>query len=52
MRIPGRIPFDPVFIKSMIQGQTVFEYDNDSAVKPAIRQIWTDIMSSSEMGGA
>jgi MinD superfamily P-loop ATPase len=36
----GRIPFDPVFTKAMIQAQTVFEYDGQSAVGKAIRGIW------------
>ena len=25
----GRVPFDPVFTKAMVQGKTVFEYDSD-----------------------
>jgi MinD superfamily P-loop ATPase len=51
MRVLGRIPFDPIFVESMIQGHTVFKFKKDSAAKPAIAQIWENIMSSSEMGG-
>ena len=36
----GHIPFDPVFIKAMIQAQTVFEYDGQSSASEAIRAIW------------
>ena len=36
----GRIPFDPVFTKSMIQGQTIFEYNRDSEAGRAVKQIW------------
>jgi MinD superfamily P-loop ATPase len=40
MRFLGRIPFDPVFTKAMIQAQTIFEYDGQSATGVAIREIW------------
>jgi MinD superfamily P-loop ATPase len=36
----GRIPFDPIFTKAMIQAQTVFEYDGRSSVGKAIRSTW------------
>jgi len=36
----GRIPFDPIFTKAMIQAQTVFEYDGRSSVGDAIRSTW------------
>jgi MinD superfamily P-loop ATPase len=36
----GRIPFDPVFTKAMIQAQTVFEYDGRSTISEAIRGTW------------
>ena len=36
----GRIPFDPIFTKAMIQAQTVFEYDGSSSVGVAIRGTW------------
>ena len=36
----GRIPFDTVFTKAMIQAQTVFEYDGKSPVGEALRGTW------------
>ena len=36
----GRIPFDPIFTKAMIQAQTVFEYDGQSNVGDALRGTW------------
>jgi MinD superfamily P-loop ATPase len=39
----GKIPFDPVFTRSMVQGQTVFEYDAASIVCHAIAGIWEKI---------
>jgi MinD superfamily P-loop ATPase len=39
----GRIPFDPVFTKAMIQAQTVFEYDGLSPVGAAIRSTWQQL---------
>jgi MinD superfamily P-loop ATPase len=39
----GRIPFDPVFTKAMVQAQTVFEYNNESKAGHAIRGIWNNL---------
>lgn len=36
----GRIPFDPIFIKSMVQGQTIFEYNTGSETGRMVTQIW------------
>jgi len=33
----GRIPFDPVFTKSMVQGKTIFEYNTESIVGQAVK---------------
>jgi MinD superfamily P-loop ATPase len=38
--IVGRIPFDPIFTKAMIQGQTIFEYNTDSETGRMVTQIW------------
>lgn len=40
----GYIPFDQIFTKAMIQGQTIFEYDSDSAAGQAIRKIWGSLL--------
>jgi len=39
----GSIPFDPVFTKAMVQGQTIYEYNSDSNAGLAVRQIWERI---------
>lgn len=43
LKFVGRIPFDPVFTKAMIQGQTIFEYNSDRGVGQVIKQIWMRI---------
>ncbi len=30
IRVLGRVPFDPIFTRSMVQGQTIFEYNTKS----------------------
>jgi len=40
----GHIPFDQTFTKAMVQGQTIFEYDSDSAAGQAIRKIWGSLL--------
>ena len=42
----GRIPFDPVFTKAMVQGQTVFEYNSGSKVGREIEKIWQRLIDS------
>ena len=44
----GRIPFDPVFTKAMVQAQTIFEYNNGSKAGHAIKGIWNNL--SDELG--
>ncbi len=44
IEILGRIPFDPVFIKSMVQGQNVIEYSPESEIAGAIRRMWEQII--------
>lgn len=41
----GRIPFDPVFTWSMIQGQNLIEYSPESESTREIQSIWNKIMS-------
>ncbi len=40
----GRVPFDPIFVKAMIQGQTIIEYNNDSEAVLAVKRIWTKVV--------
>jgi MinD superfamily P-loop ATPase len=39
----GRIAFDPIFTRAMVQAQTVFEYSNGSKVTEEIEVIWQGI---------
>ncbi len=41
--VVGRIPFDPIFVKSMVQGQTLFEYDSSSKAADAVKEIWQKV---------
>ena len=43
MTVLGRIPFDPVFTKAMVQGKTVIEYDPHSDGALAVKNIWEDL---------
>ena len=38
--IVGKIPFDPHFTKSMVQGETIFEYDQNCELSLTIKQMW------------
>ncbi|MBU1172854.1 MAG: 4Fe-4S binding protein [Proteobacteria bacterium] len=49
MSLLGRIPFDPVFTKAMIQAKTIVEYDKESALSLGVREIWDKIITSSAM---
>ena len=44
----GRIPFDPVFTKAMIQAQTILEYNTGSKAGQAVKAIWRRL--STELG--
>jgi len=39
----GRIPFDRVFTRAMVQAQTIFEYNNGSKAGDAVRAIWKNL---------
>ncbi|MFH1349561.1 MAG: P-loop NTPase [Pseudomonadota bacterium] len=43
LTVMGRVPFDPVFTKAMVQGQTIFEYDGQSEAGVAVMEIWLRI---------
>jgi MinD superfamily P-loop ATPase len=45
----GRIPFDPIFTRAMVQGQTVFEYNTRSKAGQAIKQIWHSLADKMEL---
>jgi MinD superfamily P-loop ATPase len=45
----GRVPFDPVFTESMVQGQTVLEYVGNSKIRSNIVEIWRNIRNQLEL---
>lgn len=45
----GRIPFDPAFTESMVQGKTIFEYSENSEASRMIKRIWDEIIASPVM---
>lgn len=49
MTVLERIPFDPIFTKSMVQGKTIFEYNTESTVGQAVKQLWKKIIESPVM---
>ena len=51
LTVVGRIPFDPVFTKSMVQGKTIFEYQTKSNIGQAVQQVWDKIIESPVMNG-
>lgn len=44
--LAGRIPFDSLFVKAMVQGQTVIEYAPDSEITTIVDAVWQRISSS------
>ncbi len=49
IQVLDRIPFDAAFTKAMIQGQNIFEYDNDLEVCKIVRSVWDTIITSPAM---
>jgi MinD superfamily P-loop ATPase len=43
IRVMGRIPVDPVFSRTMVQGKTIFEYDGHSGGARGVKKIWEDL---------
>ncbi len=41
--VMGRIPFDPAFTRAMVQGKTIFEYEEDSEGARAIKDLWSQL---------
>ncbi len=41
--VMGRIPFDPVFTKAMVQGKTIIEFDDRSEGSRAVKVIWENL---------
>ncbi len=49
MQIVGRIPFDPIFVKAMIEAENIIEHSPESQAAEAIQGIWRNIMNSQSM---
>jgi len=41
--IVGKVPFDNSFTKSMVQGKTIFEYDQNCELSKTIEQLWNRV---------
>jgi MinD superfamily P-loop ATPase len=46
LTIVGQVPFDPIFTKSMVQGQTIFEYNTDSQAGQAVKKTWGKVIGA------
>ncbi len=46
----GRIPFDPVITRAMVEGKTIFEYDGHSPAAEAIRAVWQQLSEKLYIG--
>jgi MinD superfamily P-loop ATPase len=49
LTVLGRIPFDPVFTKSMVQGKTIFEFNGNSEAARSVRQVWEQVSKQLEI---
>jgi len=45
----GRVPFDPIFTRAMVQAKTVYEYDGKSPTAEAITAIWQQLAQKLEL---
>ena len=45
----GRVPFDPGFTWSMVQGKNIFEYGTQTSTQKTVREIWKKIINSHSM---
>ena len=43
MPFVGKIPFDSIFIKAMVQGKNIFEYDSGASVCDDVKSIWEKV---------
>jgi MinD superfamily P-loop ATPase len=49
MTLLGRIPFDPIVTKAMIEGKNVIEHAPDSLAAQSIKEVWKKIMAFPSM---
>jgi len=43
IQVIGRIPFNPVFTKAMVQGKNIFEFDSNNEITDILKQIWESV---------
>lgn len=43
MFLVGEVPFDPMFVESMVEGKTILEYAENSSTNQKLKQIWRQI---------
>jgi MinD superfamily P-loop ATPase len=46
VEVTGRIPFDPIVTKAMVDGKTVVEYSPRSTVSRSIETAWKKVLSA------
>lgn len=51
LELVGRIPFNPVFVHSMVDGKNVFAYGEEPELLENIKNIWEKIVTSKHMTG-
>ena len=49
LAVVGKIPFDPVFTRSMVQRMTIFEFDGQSDTAGIVRDAWSKITDKLEI---
>jgi MinD superfamily P-loop ATPase len=50
--VVGRIPFDPAFTRSMVQAQSLIEFDGGGPTANYLRQVWSTILKAPAMVAA
>ena len=51
MTICGKIPFDPLFTRAMVEAKTIFEYDPAARTCDLVQEMWNHILVSPTMTG-
>jgi len=49
IKVMGRVPFDPVFTRAMVQGKTIVEFDSSSEGCEAVKSIWKNLVQCLEI---
>jgi MinD superfamily P-loop ATPase len=49
IKVMGRVPFDPVFTRAMVQGKSIVEFDSSSEGCEAVKSIWKNLVQCLEI---